>query len=745
MTNQAISLRTSCFGMNRTIFRQNLNDNTVSGFRRIFTAVLAGAILASVGACFSDSGTNEPADNQGAPPQPNPTQQQFTVDQTGGTVVYRSPIHDVTLTLVIPAGALDISTVITIDHAQSVPVAEGLVTGAVFDLGPDGLVFNIPADLSITYGISLIANLAEDDLRIHKASGSDWVALVGSADSVNNTVSAAIDSLSIFGLKTIPAGGGGASGNPNATLAWLQSNVFGGVCSQCHTGAGAPLGVDWSSDSVTCANVGRSSGEIPTLMVINSGNPAASYVIWKVEGAGPNGEAIVGSQMPLSNPSLTAETIQNMRDWIADDTPGCEPQGGGDTGGGDTGGGDTGGGDTGGGDTGGGGPDTWASIQADILQERCVICHNNSPSAPMGLSLETDQYDAIVTNGRMSGEVPTMKIIEQGDSTLSYMVWKINGQGPNGEDIVGSRMPASGPPFLIQAELDRITAWVDAGAPGAGGGGDTGGGNTGGGDTGGGDTGGGDTGGGDTGGGGTDPSQIVPTWYGVQANILAQFCTLCHSGANPPMALSWEVDQYNTIVTNRRLSSGIQSMAIVEPGDPGASYMFWKINGHGPNGETIEGIRMPATGIPLDQGLVDVIEQWILNGAPLGVPADADFGGSTGPTYPVGSWMYVWTESLQICTLCHSHTPSSARCGVDFECPPEDVVLTADNYFGVVDGDIVEPYDLDDSELWEMVTEDEADERMPFGLDPLTSRQLTIIRDWIMDGAPYCPANAVCP
>ena len=34
-------------------------------------------------------------------------------------------------------------------------------------------------------------------------------------------------------------GGGGASGNPNATLAWLQSNVFGGVCTQCHTGAGA--------------------------------------------------------------------------------------------------------------------------------------------------------------------------------------------------------------------------------------------------------------------------------------------------------------------------------------------------------------------------------------------------------------------------------------------------------------------------------------------------------------------------
>ncbi|MCH8221618.1 MAG: hypothetical protein IIA76_09840, partial [Proteobacteria bacterium] len=121
-------------------------------------------------------------------------------------------------------------------------------------------------------------------------------------------------------------GGGGASGNPDATLAWLQLNVFGGICSQCHTGAAAPLGVNWSSESDSCANVGRTSGEMPTLAVIEAGDPADSYVIWKVEGAGPNGEAIVGAQMPLSNPPLTAETIQNMRDWIADGTPGCSIQ-----------------------------------------------------------------------------------------------------------------------------------------------------------------------------------------------------------------------------------------------------------------------------------------------------------------------------------------------------------------------------------------------------------------------------------
>ena len=120
-----------------------------------------------------------------------------------------------------------------------------------------------------------------------------------------------------------PSIGLGASGNPNATLAWVQANVFGGVCSQCHTGASAPLGLDWSSSTRTCGNVGRISAEIPSLMEIASTNTAASYLVWKIEGAGPSNEPIQGVRMPASNPALTAETIQNIRDWVADGVPGC--------------------------------------------------------------------------------------------------------------------------------------------------------------------------------------------------------------------------------------------------------------------------------------------------------------------------------------------------------------------------------------------------------------------------------------
>jgi len=73
------------------------------------------------------------------------------------------------------------------------------------------------------------------------------------------------------------------------------------------------------------------------------------------------------------------------------------------------------------------------------------------------------------------------------------------------------------------------------------------------------------------------------------------------------------------------------------------------------------------------------------------------------------------------------------------------VVLTADNYNGVVDGDIVRPSRPDNSELWDRVTDNDPDKRMPFGLPALSQRQLDIIFNWITNGAPLCPAGEVCP
>lgn len=251
-------------------------------------------------------------------------------------------------------------------------------------------------------------------------------------------------------LITLPPDGGsgggpGASGNPDATLSWLQSNIFGGVCTQCHTGAGAPFGVNWSSSTDSCSNIGRASGEIPTMNEVESGDSTASYVIWKVDGAGPNGEPIVGSQMPLSNPPLTADAIKNMRDWIDDGTPGCSTQSAGASVSASEKSATV------------GAPGSWQYVWHESLQ-LCATCHSIEPSSPAcldelqcppaGLVLSVDNYYGIVDGYSV---VP----FEPGRSRLWTRVTEADPK---------HRMPYGLAP-LSQQQQDIIFDWIVDGAP----------------------------------------------------------------------------------------------------------------------------------------------------------------------------------------------------------------------------------------------------------------------------------------
>lgn len=110
---------------------------------------------------------------------------------------------------------------------------------------------------------------------------------------------------------------GSQSGNPNATFNWIQSNVWGGFCANCHSGASPPFDLSWEA-SQSCGNVGRTSGQIDGMLIIAPGDPDNSYLIWKIQGEGPAGEIIVGGQMPLNSDPLPPVTIQNVHDWISD-------------------------------------------------------------------------------------------------------------------------------------------------------------------------------------------------------------------------------------------------------------------------------------------------------------------------------------------------------------------------------------------------------------------------------------------
>lgn len=123
------------------------------------------------------------------------------------------------------------------------------------------------------------------------------------------------------GLPITDDNGGNQPDTPSGneiTLTQLQQNIFGAICTNCHTGATAPRGLRLDSEENSYAFlVSHSADEIPTLMRVNPGKPDESYLIKKLEGAAD----IVGARMPLGGPYLSQEQIDQVRSWIANGAP----------------------------------------------------------------------------------------------------------------------------------------------------------------------------------------------------------------------------------------------------------------------------------------------------------------------------------------------------------------------------------------------------------------------------------------
>jgi len=97
------------------------------------------------------------------------------------------------------------------------------------------------------------------------------------------------------------------------TLSSIQANIFGPICTQCHTGAAAPLGLRLDPGASRADLVGVPSIEKPELWRVTPGQPDSSYVVWKIEG---HPEA-AGGRMPLGLPPLSGDQITVIREWIA--------------------------------------------------------------------------------------------------------------------------------------------------------------------------------------------------------------------------------------------------------------------------------------------------------------------------------------------------------------------------------------------------------------------------------------------
>ena len=108
---------------------------------------------------------------------------------------------------------------------------------------------------------------------------------------------------------------------------------------------------------------------------------------------------------------------------------------------------------------------TLANIQAKVFGVICVNCHvPGGPGDFMTLDSAENSYAHLV--GQPSLEIPRLLRVARGDPDASYIVWKIEGQGPRGEEIAGERMPppSAGEPALPAETIALIRQWIADGA-----------------------------------------------------------------------------------------------------------------------------------------------------------------------------------------------------------------------------------------------------------------------------------------
>lgn len=94
----------------------------------------------------------------------------------------------------------------------------------------------------------------------------------------------------------------------------IQARVFNASCalSGCHAGATPQVGMSLAAGASFAALVGVPAVEAPTLLRVQPGNPADSYLVRKLEGTA----GIVGARMPFGGTPLTSDVINGIRAWI---------------------------------------------------------------------------------------------------------------------------------------------------------------------------------------------------------------------------------------------------------------------------------------------------------------------------------------------------------------------------------------------------------------------------------------------
>ena len=106
------------------------------------------------------------------------------------------------------------------------------------------------------------------------------------------------------------------------------------------------------------------------------------------------------------------------------------------------------------------------------------------------------------------------------------------------------------------------------------------------------------------------PPGDEPTLANIQDRIFTPLCTQCHVGAGAPQGLRLdELNAFGDLVNVP--SREVPALLRVEPFDPDRSYLVQKIEG-----TAAVGAQMPPGGPPLPVEDIQLIRDWIADGAP---------------------------------------------------------------------------------------------------------------------------------
>jgi len=349
----------------------------------------------------------------------------------------------------------------------------------------------------------------------------------------------------------------------------IQANIFTPVCSSCHVGATAPLGLRLDAANSYDLLVGVAAVQQSGLLRVDPGNPNGSYLIQKLEGS-----AAVGGQMPLGAPPLSQSEIDVVRQWISDGAQ-RSPE-----------------------------PVPTEPIRVSSIDP---LPDSTVPSLPMTITaifdrelnvasvdsttflVERSGGDGTFGDGNEVAVLPDS--IEVPLANPRTAIFDMSGAAPI-EDVYRITLVGTGAAVIQDLDANALDGEYSGDFPS-----------------------------GDGAAGGNFVSEftvegVQPTLLSIQDNVFTPICSGCHSGPSGVGDLPAAMDltsltmSYMSLVDVTSLEDA--NFLRVEPGNPDDSYLIQKLEGNASVGS-----QMPPGGAPLDQATIDVIRQWISDGASM--------------------------------------------------------------------------------------------------------------------------------